>query len=227
MGKSHSKIRWCRENKNSNYTVQRTTVIIIMDEDQKKCGGISAVGIAAILVSLACIVIGAINIDFGHSNLDQQDISSSTCKAEPMIPFYLLVAGLLNIIIIVLRLIFQRCWRKCGEPGEDNKLCNSLNFLCRLSCITIYDLLALAIVVIWLVIGSVWTFNIFDTVNLDNNGSPSYCQAFLYRFTYSTAILGWIFVAMALVFGVLAKFCTCFWNIICCKPCKEAEANQV
>ena len=82
-------------------------VIIIMDEDQKKCGGISAVGIAAILVSLACIVIGAINIDFGNSNLDQQDISSSTCKAEPMIPFYLLVAGLLNIIIIVLRLIFQ------------------------------------------------------------------------------------------------------------------------
>ena len=35
-----------------------------MDEDQKKCGGISAVGIAAILVSLACIIIGAINIDF-------------------------------------------------------------------------------------------------------------------------------------------------------------------
>merc|ERR1711956_115207 len=157
-------------------------IIMAMDEDQKKCGGISAIGIAAILMSLACFVIGAINIDFSAS----QDFAS-TCKAEPKIPFYLLVAGVLNIIIIVLRLIFQRCCRKCGEPGEDNKVCNSLNFLCRFSCITIYDLLALAIVVIWLVIGS----------------------------------------AMALVFGLLAKFCSCFWNIICCKPCKEAEANQV
>ena len=44
----------------------------------------------------------------------------------------------------------QRCCRKCGEPGEDNKVCNSLNFLCRFSCITFFDLLALAIVVIWL-----------------------------------------------------------------------------
>jgi len=193
-----------------------------MDEDQKKCGGISAIGIAAILMSLACIVIGAINIDFSAS----QDFAS-TCKAEPKIPFYLLVAGVLNIIIIVLRLIFQRCCRKCGEPGEDNKVCNSLNFLCRFSCITFFDLLALAIVVIWLVIGSAMTFGVFDTVNLDMEGSAKYCPAFLYRFTYSTAILGWIFVAMALIFGLLAKFCSCFWNIICCKPCKEAEANQV
>jgi len=195
-----------------------------MDEDQKKCGGISAIGIAAILMSLACIVIGAINIDFSAS----QDFAS-TCKAEPKIPFYLLVAGVLNIIIIVLRLIFQRCCcRECEvHHHEDNKVCNSLKFLCRFSCITFFDLLALAIVVIWLVIGSAMTFGVFDTVNLDMEGSAKYCPAFLYRFTYSTAILGWIFVAMALIFGLLAKFCSCFWNIICCKPCKEAEANQV
>ena len=43
----------------------------------------------------------------------------------------------------------------------------------------------------------------------------------------SSFFQGWIFVAMALIFGLLAKFCSCFWNIICCKPCKEAEANQV
>jgi len=195
-----------------------------MDEDQKKCGGISAVGIAAILVSLACIIIGAINIDF--QTIGDQDIASK-CKAEPKIPFYLIVAGVLNIVLLVLRLIFQRCCRKCGEPGEDNKLCNSLNFLCRFSCITLYDLLALTIVVVWLVVGSVWTFRIFDTVNLDSEGNKDYCPAFLYRFTYSAAILGWIFVAMAFIFGLLAKFCACFWNIICCKPCKEAEANQV
>merc|ERR1712012_348214 len=216
----HSKDRWCRENTSSNYKPK-----IIMDEDQKKCGGISAVGIAAILVSLACIIIGAINIDF--DKISHEDTIASKCKAEPRIPYYLIVAGALNIVLLILRLIFQRCCRKCGEPGEDNKICNSLNFLCRFSCITLYDLLALTIVVVWLVVGSVWTFRIFDTVNLDSEGSNDYCPAFLYRFTYSAAILGWIFVAMATIFGLLAKFCACFWNIICCKPCKEAEANQV
>lgn len=79
-----------------------------MDEDQKKCGGISAVGIAAILVSLACITIGAINIDFDKSQVEKENISS-TCTAEPKIPFYLLIAGVLNIVIIILRLIFQVC----------------------------------------------------------------------------------------------------------------------
>ena len=77
-----------------------------MDEDQKKCGGISLVGIIAILVSLACIIIGAINIDFDQTEFTDQDIIS-TCKAQTKIPFYLVVAGVLNIMLMVLRLIFQ------------------------------------------------------------------------------------------------------------------------
>merc|ERR1711902_148560 len=153
----HSKDRWCRENTSSNYKPK-----IIMDEDQKKCGGISAVGIAVILVSLACIIIGAINIDF--DKISHEDTIASKCKAEPRIPYYLIVAGALNIVLLILRLIFQRCCRKCGEPGEDNKICNSLNFLCRFSCITLYDLLAHTIVVVWLVVGSVWTFRIFASI---------------------------------------------------------------
>merc|ERR1712066_1204310 len=157
----------------------------MMDEDQKKCGGISLVGIIAILVSLACIIIGAINIDFDQTEFTDQDIIS-TCKAQTKIPFYLVVAGVLNIMLMVLRLVFQRCCRKCGEPGEENKVCNSLNFLCQFSCFTFYDLLALAITIIWLVIGSSWTI-----------------------------IAGWVFVVLAFVFGLLAKFCTCFWNILC------------
>ena len=33
-----------------------------MDEDQKKCGGITLIGAIGILVSIACIIIGAINL---------------------------------------------------------------------------------------------------------------------------------------------------------------------
>jgi len=84
-----------------------------MDEDQKKCGGISAVGIAAILVSIACIAIGAINTDF--DKLSDEDFASK-CKAEPRIPFYLIVAGILNIVLLILRLIFQ--WLAPYGPSE-------------------------------------------------------------------------------------------------------------
>lgn len=77
------------------------------------------------------------------------------------------------------------------------------------------------------VVGSAWTFAVKDSVVYNNKGSPNYCPEYLYRFTFWTAVLGWIFVAMALVFGLLAKFCKCFWNILCCKPCKDAEANQI
>ena len=71
-----------------------------------------------------------------------------------------------NLSILDLKLcdyILQRCCRKCGEPGEDNKMCNSLNFLCRFSCITVYDLLALAIIIIWLgnFIKFIWNFGYF------------------------------------------------------------------
>jgi hypothetical protein len=83
-----------------------------MDEDQKKCGGISAVGVVAIIMSIACIAVGSINIDFDKSEFEDKNISSS-CVIESRIPFYLLVAGVINLILIVLRLIFQvNIWHK-------------------------------------------------------------------------------------------------------------------
>ena len=69
--------------------------------------------------------------------------------------FYLVIMYLLLRLSVHSHLIFcyvsfQRCCRKMGEPGEDSKFCNSLNFLCTFSCITFYDILAFAIIVVWL-----------------------------------------------------------------------------
>ena len=195
-----------------------------MDEDQKKCGGISAIGLVAILVSLTCIIVGAMNIDFSEE-ISAQNVAS-TCSIETRIPFYLIIAGVINIVLIVLRLVFQRCCRNCGQ-GEDSKFCSSLGFLASFSCITIYDLLALAATLVWLCVGSAWIFSAYDDVDYNNTSSANYCPEFLYRFSFWICIMGWIFVTLAFVFGLLAKFCTCFYNILCCKPCKAAEANQV
>ncbi len=77
-----------------------------MDEDQKKCGGITLLGGIALAVSIACIAIGAYSIDFDQSQFKDHNIRS-ICRAEQRIPFYLLVAGTLNIIAMILRIIFQ------------------------------------------------------------------------------------------------------------------------
>ena len=69
-----------------------------MDQDQKKCGGISALGIIAILVSSVCIAVGIKNV----KRLETMD---SYCEAEPKLPYYLVVAGLSTIILLILRLI--------------------------------------------------------------------------------------------------------------------------
>ena len=71
---------------------------IKMDQDQKKCGGISALGIIAILVSSVCIAVGIKNV----KRLETMD---SYCEAEPKLPYYLVVAGLSTIILLILRLI--------------------------------------------------------------------------------------------------------------------------
>ena len=40
-------------------------------------------------------------------NLKESNVQSKTCKIEPKIPFYLIVAGILNIVLMVVRIIFQ------------------------------------------------------------------------------------------------------------------------
>ena len=91
-----------------------------MDDDQKKCGGISAIGIMTILVSLACIGVGGYNIDVSSSDFSQQNVVS-TCRVETRIPFYLVVAGIINIVLIILRLIFQvRYFRAKGRKLVGN-----------------------------------------------------------------------------------------------------------
>ena len=76
-------------------------------------------------------------------------------------------------------------------------------------------------------VGTTWTWNAYHDVEYENDANDNYCPKYLYRFTLGTVIAGWAFVILAFVGGILSKFCTCFWNILCCKPCKEADANQV
>ena len=74
--------------------------------------------------------------------------------------------------------------------------------------------------------------DIYDTVKFDtplglDSINPNYCPEFLYWFSFGLVIFLWVLVALSLTCGLLAKFCNCFYNLICCRPCKQAEANRV
>ena len=60
----------------------------------------------AILRAFRCL-----NVDLGEidvsANIKDSKVSSDTCRIEPKIPFFLIVAGILNIALLILRAIFQ------------------------------------------------------------------------------------------------------------------------
>jgi len=193
----------------------------MMDEDQKKCAGISCGSFMVITLSIAMIVIGCLNVDLGEidvsANIKDSKVSSDTCKIEPKIPFFLIVAGILNIALLVLRAIFQRCCRKCCDGDGD--ACATCGFLANCACITIFDAVALTLIVIWLVIGSYWIFPHWETMSGDKNGNR--CGLGLYWFSVTVTIIHWITVAFAVLCGILCTFCECFWSLLCCKPCQK------
>jgi len=199
-----------------------------MDEDQKKCAGISCGSFMVITLSIAMIVIGCLNVNLGEidvsANIKDSKVSSDTCRIEPKIPFFLIVAGILNIALLILRAIFQRCCRKCCD-GNGGDACATCGFLANCACISIYDTIALTLIVIWLVIGSYWIFPHWDEISNDTNERK--CRAYLYWFSVTVTIISWISVVFTVLCGILCTFCECFWSLLCCKPCQDGGNQPV
>jgi hypothetical protein len=202
----------------------------MMDDDQKKCAGISCGSFMVISLSVAMIIIGCINVDLDDitvsANVKDSSVRSDTCSIEPKIPFFLIVAGILNIALWILRIIFQRCCKKCCDgDNSENAACATCGFLANCACITFYDAIALTLIIIWLVIGSYWMFPHWDGIKDDTNEAK--CVAYLYWFSVVVVILSWISVVFGVLCGILAKFCECFWSILCCKPCRQGDSQPV
>lgn len=202
-----------------------------MDEEQRKCGGLSLFGLIIFGMSVAGIVIGCLNIDSSTisglgDDVTNLDAIASTCKVESKLPVYMLVAGILMIVLMLLRLFLAKCCAECAECGENNKCCATLNALCMFSAANLFDLAALGLIVAWLVAGSVWTFNVWNEVNTKTATDPNYCPGQVYNFCVALVIWQWITVATLILCGMLCRFCQCFFGILCCKPCRDASANQ-
>jgi len=116
-----------------------------MDDDQKKCGGLTAGGLLILLFAGAMIVMGLLHVDMGAKD----PVTAGECKVEHNIPVYLVVMGVLMLATMVVRCLLQRLCRKCGGNSDD-KLCSTLNFGCNFTCILLYDILAFIVFVAWL-----------------------------------------------------------------------------
>ena len=58
-------------------------------------------------LSIAAIVIGAVNFSNFDFDITDPDSASTECKGAEKIPYYLIVMGLLLIILMLLKLFFE------------------------------------------------------------------------------------------------------------------------
>uniref|UniRef100_T1IYQ1 MARVEL domain-containing protein n=1 Tax=Strigamia maritima TaxID=126957 RepID=T1IYQ1_STRMM len=133
---------------------------------------INAVSIILLLsLPVSMIAIGAIHIN--------------NCPAEPFIPIYMIVAG----ILFILRLVIQ-----FGNLLIE-KYKNTISITLR-----IIDLLNF----IWLITGSFWVYNIFKP-NYYDSTSLIYCNKLVYLFAFIIITLTYIVYFCLIVFSVLLR----------------------
>jgi hypothetical protein len=76
----------------------------MVSADTQRFAIYSVLWLAAMAVSVALIAVGAVN---NYQWNDYHRHFDSTCTVEPRIPVYMMVAGALNVVYLVLRLILQ------------------------------------------------------------------------------------------------------------------------
>jgi len=200
-----------------------------MNEEQKKSAGIGCTGAVIFGMSNAAIIIGILNLsgfDFDSFKIDDPDSVGSKCFGAPRVPYYLIVMGVILIILVLLKFFFEKCCGKLKECGEDSKCCNTLNHMCEFTAGTAFDIAAVVIAAIWNAVGTNWTFGFWDTVSYDESAGQNYCPGYVYGFSCAMVIWVWISIIFVIMCGLLCNFCKCFFGLLCCKPCREADDNQ-
>jgi len=203
----------------------------IMEERPYNPKMLLPLGLLAILVSIAMLVMGLLHAgpldgEKGPDGVLRQNctvLEDCGCPGEPMIPWYLIVGGCLTIVLVLGRFIWQLACNRCSkEDGQRRKGCQLACSACHFSCITLYDILALTATALWLITGTKFVLGLHERKNHDTHRpNQDTCDWGLYWFTFILIICGWAFVLLSVLCGLLCRFCKCFWNLLCCKPCKE------
>ena len=146
----------------------------------RKIAGINILSFACTMICIIFdLVFTLIILGIGASN-------RSSCPIEPRIPMYLIVYGSINL----LSLCFSICACLIYNQGKGEHI---LRYYCiHFSAILI--ILFQLFNFIWLIVGSIWVFSIFNDVQYikTDYSKNSYCQGSLYQFTVVAIILQYI-----------------------------------
>ncbi|UJR32470.1 hypothetical protein I4U23_019932 [Adineta vaga] len=108
---------------------------------------------------------------------------SSQCSIQPNIPTFLSILGIISLvahinlfILAIITLIERRQ-------------------LFKIFCIVI-------LIFVWIIVGSVWTLNIYNRLNYDDTlKSSNYCHKTLYQFTFVCIFLNYIILLATILIG--------------------------
>ncbi|KAK6753001.1 hypothetical protein RB195_012546 [Necator americanus] len=139
--------------------------------------------VAVILFSLL-LAVGVLEILIGAMNI-------GSCPIRPLIPIWLVVAGSVSSLRNITGILLSVWDDKSGRIAAVREL-----------LIGIFA----AFWIIWLILGSYWTYGIYNDVVYDE-GKQNYCDQLTYKFTFGIITLTYVIV------GVL--LCCCCYCIVC------------
>jgi len=158
--------------------------------------------LVSVLVSLVMIIMGALHAAPVSAGKDTAGVILHNCTlleycgcpGEPMIPWYLILGGCFTVILVVVRILLLRYCTPC-TVGK-----------CKVSCIFMFDILALVGTTLWLIAGTKFVMSLHERKNYaTHNPNQDTCDWALYWFAFVIIICGWIFVFIAFFFGILCR----------------------
>jgi hypothetical protein len=123
-----------------------------------------------LIFTLIALVIGTSNI--------------SACPVERLVPIYLVVSGTINLTSILFTIVAYTVHIK----AKDENIIGFFYVTFSSIMIIIFQLVNF----IWLLLGTVWVFSVFNEVQYTNMNATTYCQVNLYQYTEVSIILQYI-----------------------------------
>ncbi|XP_069502503.1 transmembrane protein 272-like [Ambystoma mexicanum] len=119
----------------------------------------------------------------------------SQCKAQHLIPYYLIISGISSLVIILLTSL------PCGDGRDPPQTSPAI-----LALQGIFTLFHLA----FFIAGNVWIYSIYAPEYTDT-ASPEYCHKGLYLYAFWITTLVYILLGITLLAGccILVCFCAC------------------
>lgn len=123
------------------------------------------------------LIFTLITLVIGGTNL-------SACPIEPRVPIYLVVSGTINLISITFTIVASVIHIK----EKDDNIIGFFYVTSSAIIIIIFQLFNF----IWLILGTVWIFSVFNEVQYTTMSEKTYCQQKVYQYTLVSIILQYI-----------------------------------